>query len=96
MKNSGSKVIDSFNKGLFFKKNDLLSTEDYAIQIILYHDDFGISNPLGNKVKKYKTSAFYFVLGNIPTRFRSRLKDNSVGFVVSISTHRKVWVSKIT
>ena len=41
----------------------------------MYHDDFGVSNPLGNKIKKYKTSAFYFVLGNIPTKYRSHLKD---------------------
>ena len=27
----------------------------------IYHDDFGVSNLLGNKIKKIKTSAFYFV-----------------------------------
>ena len=39
------------------------------------HDDFGIINPLRNKVSKYKILAFYFVLGNIPSKFRSRLND---------------------
>ena len=42
---------------------------------MLYHGDFGVSNPLGNKVKKYKTSAFYFCLGNIPSKYKARVKD---------------------
>ena len=44
------------------------------IQLTLYHDDFETVNPLGNKVVKYKVSAF-FVLGNIPAKYRSRLND---------------------
>ena len=33
--------------------------------IMLYCDEFVSANPLGNKAKKCKISAFYFVLGNL-------------------------------
>ena len=37
----------------------------------MYHNGFGTVNPLGNKFSKYKISAFYFILGNIPSKLRS-------------------------
>ena len=51
----------------FFRNNELFSNILLSVQIILYHDDFQLqlSNPLGNKIKKYKIFAFYFVLQNI-------------------------------
>ena len=63
---SDTENIDTFNKGYRLKNNLLSSTSNHQLRIILHHDGFGISNPLGNKVKKYKTSEFYFCLGNIP------------------------------
>ena len=57
-----------------FKQNKLNSPEN-SIEIILYHDDLNVVNPLGNKVSKYKVSALYFVIGNVPNQFPSRLKD---------------------
>ena len=45
------------------------------LEIILYHDTFSIVNPLGNKTSKYKVSASYFVLRNLPAKYRSRLTD---------------------
>ena len=41
----------------------------------MYHDNFNIVNPLGNKTEKYKISAFYFVIGNFSAKFKSRLED---------------------
>ena len=67
--------LASFADSENYKKNKLFQSSANCLEIILYHDDFGTANPLGNKVSKYKISAFYFVLGNIPAKFRSRLKD---------------------
>ena len=67
--------MSNYSQGSLFKKNKLLATVPNCSEIILYHDDFGVSNPLRNKFKKYKMPAFYFVLGNIPGKYRSRLKD---------------------
>ena len=60
--------------GSAFKSNSLLNSEKKTLEIVLYHDDFGIVNPLRNKTVKYKTSGFYFVLGNLPPQYRSRQK----------------------
>ena len=45
------------------------------LEIILYHDAFSVVNPLGNKTSKYKVSASYFVLRNLPAKYRSRLTE---------------------
>ena len=68
-------TINKYTQGCLYQKNELFSNFQYSLQLILYHDDFGVSNLLGNKIKKYKTSPFYFVLGNIPIKYRARLKD---------------------
>ena len=73
---SGSdKSILSFRDGTACKENQLFNSEPNALQICLYHDDFNIVNPLGNKTQKYKISAFYFVIGNFANKYKSRLKD---------------------
>ena len=33
-----------------FKQNKLFNSPEFSIEIILYHDDFNVVNPLGNKV----------------------------------------------
>ena len=45
-----------------FKSNSLLNSERKTLEIVLYHDDFGIVNVLGNKTVKHKTSGFYLCL----------------------------------
>ena len=69
-------VSDNFNKGKIFRNDELLSNILHEIQVMLYHDNFGVSNLLGNKIKKHKTSAFYFcIFGNISAKYVLRLKD---------------------
>ena len=68
-------VIRRYSDGIAYAGNKLFSSTGHQLEIILHHDDFNVVNPLGNKVSKYKLSAFYFVVGNISNKFRSRLKD---------------------
>ena len=68
-------TFKSFEDGRYFKENVLFQSNPNALQICLYHNDFNIVNPLGNKTEKYKVSAFYFVIGNFSAKFKSRLKD---------------------
>ena len=56
-----------------FRNNERFSNILLTVQIMLYQDDFQVSNPLENKIKKHKISAFYFVLGNISANYGSRL-----------------------
>ena len=70
--------------GTAYKENKLFSSDKNTLQICPHHDDFNIVNPLGNKRQKYKISAFYFVIGNLSAKFKSRLKDILNNFVTSI------------
>ncbi len=74
-------TLRDFKDGSVFKEHPLFNNEPLALQIILYHDDFNTVNPLGNKTNKHKTSAIYFVLGNLPALFRSRLSDINLLFL---------------
>ena len=77
------KVLRTYHDGGAFKSNSLLNSEKKTLEIVLYHDDFGIVNPLGNKTVKYKTSGFYFVLGNLSPQYRSRQKDIHLAIMCS-------------
>ena len=68
-------VIKTFRDSLAFKSNKFLNSREHVLDICLHHDDFSIFNPLGSKTHKHKISAFDFVLGNLPPKFKSRLKD---------------------
>ena len=76
-------VLRTYHDGSAFKSNSLLNSEKKTLEIVLYHDDFGIVNPLGNKTVKYKTSGFYFVLGNLLPQYRSRQKDIHLAIMCS-------------
>ena len=58
-------VFNNFNKGKFFRNTELFSNILHAIQAILHHEDSGVSNPVGDKIKKFETYAFHFILWNI-------------------------------
>ena len=73
--NMNHENLQSFSDGSSFKNNALFNSEKQSLQVVLYHDDFNVANPLGNKTVKYKISAFYFVLGNLPSKYRACLKD---------------------
>ena len=58
------------------KESDFWSTsEGIKLEKSLHHDDFNVVNPFGNKNSKYKVSTFYFVLGNLPAKYKSRLTE---------------------
>ena len=66
-----------------------MSNVPNCLEIILYRDDFDLSNPLENNIKKYKTSAFYFVLGNIPGKYRARPEDVQLALLFSSALIQK-------
>lgn len=65
--------IQDYCDGRNYHNNALLSGGNHNIHVQLYNDDFCVANPLGNKVKKLKFSAFYFLLGNLAPQYRSKL-----------------------
>jgi len=78
MINSGSKKCSG---GYFYDIIDaelmlshpLFSSRPSALQIILYSDEIEICNPLGSHASKNKLLMFYYTLGNINPKYRSKL-----------------------
>lgn len=72
---SQSGHFKSFRDGSFFKENPLLSREELSIAVGLYIDDLEICNPLGTSRKKHKVCAVYWVIANLPIKYRSSLSS---------------------
>lgn len=54
--------------GEHFKKNCLLSMDEFTVAMILYFDDFEVASPLGTTKQKHKRSALFWVIANIPAK----------------------------
>lgn len=63
----------SSQDGKYYKENKLLGEQNTCISLGLYIDDFEVCNPLGTSRKLHKITAVYWVVLNLPARFRSRL-----------------------
>ena len=72
---SSDNRMHNYCDGSLYSSNKLFEQNTQALQLILYHDDFTVVNPLGNKTIKHKMSCFYFQIGNIPPKCRSQLAD---------------------
>ena len=92
---SSDDTFNSFQNGKAFYENRLLNTNKKTVEHILYHDDFSVANVLGNKTVKYKTSAFYFDLGKLPSKFRSKLSDIKLVLLASAQTVSRYGYRKI-
>lgn len=67
--------------GEFFRNNKLLS-QDCAISINLYIDDFEICNPIGTSRRKHKICALYWTLGNLSLGCQSSLSSIHLALLV--------------
>jgi len=65
--------FESFQDGHYFKENRLLGDNNLGIALGLYIDEFEVCNPLGTSRKIHKTVAVYWVVLNLPAKFRSGL-----------------------
>ena len=86
--------LRTYRDGKVFHRNRLLSSKQNSLQLILCHDDFETVNPLGNKVVKYKVSAFYFVLENILAKYRSRLNNINLLLLAPSALVQKLAIRK--
>lgn len=65
----------SHQDGSYFQDNDLLSSSDGTLKLplILYIDDLEIANPLGTSPKIHKLCTLYWVVADLPVKYRSAL-----------------------
>ena len=63
-----------------------------TLYLILYYDEFVVSNPLGNKTAKHTIGAIYYTIGNM--RHRSQLNDIHLAMLFPSSyTKKHTWKS---
>ena len=58
--------------GSVFKNDNYFKANDNSLQLILYHDEVEVCNPLGSKAGIHKLDMYYYTLGNIDPKFRSK------------------------
>ncbi|KAF7654703.1 hypothetical protein LDENG_00066030 [Lucifuga dentata] len=67
-------VYMSHEDGTYFKENEFLSAVgELKLSLILYVDEIEIANPLGTARKIHKFCAVYWILANVPSKYRSSL-----------------------
>lgn len=68
-------VYEDFCCGSTFQRNPLFMSTENCLQIQIATDDFEVANPLGSKATLHKICAVYFIIRNMPLKFRSKV-DN--------------------
>ncbi|KAG9278069.1 hypothetical protein AMEX_G5864 [Astyanax mexicanus] len=86
----------SHQDGSYFKDNELLSfSEDLTLPLILYTDDLEIANPLGTSRKIHKLSAVYWVLADLPVKYRSSLHVIQLATLCKVSDIQKFGYERV-
>ena len=57
--------------GLVLSNHPLFATDPHTLELILYSDEIEICNAIGTRVKKHKLLMFYYLLSNLPKKYRS-------------------------
>jgi len=73
-RNAGS-MLHSFTDGRMWQNCAVYLDCDMFIRIHLYSDEFELCNPLGSRRGEHKVCAFYFLVGNLDTKYWSLLSN---------------------
>lgn len=85
----------TYRDGSNCKENNLLKGEEFKIAVGLYTDDFEVSNPLGTSKKKHKLNAVYWVIANLPSKYRSTLHSIQLALLCKASDVKEYGYAKI-
>lgn len=72
--NINSQYYNDIFDGKSYRNNSFFASEK-RIEIILYIDSFGLTNPIGSAKNKHKIFAIYFTLGNLPRFIRLKIEN---------------------
>ncbi|XP_051797996.1 uncharacterized protein LOC110970637 [Acanthochromis polyacanthus] len=81
--------------GELMRTHPLFSTRPSALQIIVYSDEIEICNPLGSHTSKNKLIMFYYTLGNINPKYRSKLASIRLLAMANVNDLSDYGVDKI-
>lgn len=85
----------SYVDGAYFRENCLLTIDEFTIAIGLYIDDFEVANPLGTSKKKHKMCAVYWVIANIPAKYRASLNSIQLALICNTTTVKECGYAKV-
>jgi len=85
MTNPGT-IMSCCTHGEYFKTNVFFAGKPELLKLHLYVDDLEVCNPLGNI---YKLTCFYFLLGNVETKYWSCLRNIHPVLIVQSSLVKK-------
>lgn len=85
----------SYADGEHFKENCLLSQDEFTVALILYLDDCEVANPLGTSKLKHKMCAVYWVIANIPAKYRPTLNSIQLALLCNTSIVKKCGYDKV-
>ena len=66
---SSEGVYYDINDGYLYRNNPCFK----ILIAILYHDELVVSNPLGSNALTHKVDMFYYTVGNVNPKFRSKI-----------------------
>lgn len=89
--NKNDAVLYDYTDGKNFSKHPFFSTNHESIRLHFYTDDFEVCNPLSSARSKFKITAVYYYIGNLPKRFTSSLRSIHLALLA-----RSVFVKKYT
>lgn len=69
---SDTEIFYDICDGEFFKNDTLFKNHEDALIILIYHDALEVCNPLGSHAGVHKLDMFYYTLGNLNPKFRSK------------------------
>lgn len=85
----------SYADGQYFNENSLLASDEFTIALRLYIDDLEVANPLGTSKLKHKMCAVYWVIANIPAKYRSTLNSIQLALLCNTSTVKECGYAKV-
>ncbi|XP_068735393.1 uncharacterized protein [Montipora capricornis] len=80
-------IFTDFCDGTLFKEHPMFSSDEKALQLLLYYDDVNVCNPLTNKC--HKLCLFYYQVANIVPIYQSKLRSIKLFAVCSYKTFKR-------
>lgn len=74
--------LSDYTDGTHFKTHPFFKDNPDALRLHFYEDEFEVVNPLGAKRGKHKLCAFYYTVGNINGKHRSKLNHIHLALLV--------------
>ena len=65
-------VFHNIQDGHIYQSHKYFDEHENALSLVLYHDELEVCNPLGSNAGTHKLDMYYYTIGNICSKFRSK------------------------